>query len=119
MALLTDIIQEKCPKCSEGKIFNKKGNIFLLQLPKMNPTCPVCHHKFEKETGYFFGAMYVSYALTVAQMVAIFVIGLLLTDNYVYIITAIAILLVLLSTYNFRMSRVLWIYMLDGKNKNI
>ena len=29
----------------------------------MHPTCPVCDHKFEREPGYFVGAMYVSYAL--------------------------------------------------------
>ena len=29
----------------------------------MYRTCPVCDHRFEREPGYFVGAMYVSYAL--------------------------------------------------------
>jgi Protein of unknown function (DUF983) len=31
----------------------------------MNETCPSCHLKFEREPGYFVGAMYISYALAV------------------------------------------------------
>lgn len=29
----------------------------------MNDTCPVCGHAFEREAGFFQGAMYVSYGL--------------------------------------------------------
>jgi hypothetical protein len=31
----------------------------------MNERCPVCGLKFEREQGYFIGAMYVSYALAI------------------------------------------------------
>lgn len=85
----------------------------------MHANCPVCGHKFEKETGYFFGAMYVSYALTVAEMFAVFVIAQFFIDGFAPIIALIAVMAVLLSTFNFRMSRMLWIYMLDGKDKDI
>lgn len=119
MSIIADIFQEKCPKCSQGKVFYKKGNPLLFQMPRMNPTCPVCHHKFEKETGYFFGSMYVSYGLTVAEMIAVFIIARLFTESFVTIIIIIAILAVLLSTFNFRLSRMIWIYMLDGKNHDV
>ena len=29
----------------------------------MNETCPACEHRFERESGFFQGAMYVSYVL--------------------------------------------------------
>lgn len=119
MSLITDIFQEKCPKCGEGRAFYKKGNPLLFQMPRMHANCPVCGHKFEKETGYFFGAMYVSYALTVAEMFAVFVIAQFFIDGFAPIIALIAVMAVLLSTFNFRMSRMLWIYMLDGKDKDI
>ena len=32
----------------------------------MNTCCPVCDLKFERESGYFLGAMYVSYGLGLA-----------------------------------------------------
>jgi len=35
----------------------------------MNERCPSCALKFEREEGYFLGAMYISYALGVAVIV--------------------------------------------------
>ena len=119
MSLITDIFQEKCPKCGQGHAFYKKGNPLLFQMPRMHANCPVCGHKFEKETGYFFGAMYVSYALTVAEMFAVFIIAQFFIEGFAPIIALIAVMAILLSTFNFRMSRMLWIYMLDGKGKDI
>lgn len=119
MSTLVDIFQEKCPKCGKGQAFYKKGNPLLFQMPRMHKYCPVCHHQFEKETGYFFGSMYVSYALTVAEMIAVFLISQFFTDSYVTIVVIIAIMAVLLSTFNFRLSRMMWIYLLDGKDREI
>ena len=34
----------------------------------MNPTCPVCGHRFEREQGFFQGAMYVSWVLGVTYL---------------------------------------------------
>lgn len=119
MSVFTDIITEKCPKCSEGQVFYKKGNPLLFQMPRMHQHCPNCGHKFEKETGYFFGSMYVSYALTVAEMIAFFLIAFLFTKSIITIIIGIAVMSVLLSTYNFRLSRMIWIHMLDGKGREV
>ncbi len=33
---------------------------------KMHAECPGCHFKFEREYGYFVGAIYLNYAATVA-----------------------------------------------------
>lgn len=119
MSVLFNILREKCPKCEEGKVFAEKGNIFLLRLPKMNPTCSHCQHKFEKEPGYFFGSMFVSYAVTVAEMIPFFFIANLFIDSYVTIVVLIGLLSILMSTFNFRFSRMIWMYLLDGKDKNI
>ncbi len=34
----------------------------------MNPTCPVCGHRFEREPGFFQGAMYVSYGIGIVYL---------------------------------------------------
>ena len=36
----------------------------------MSPTCLACHLKFEREQGYFLGAIYINYAVTVLCMLA-------------------------------------------------
>jgi uncharacterized protein (DUF983 family) len=58
---IAGIVGLKCPECRHGKVFE---NWFL----KMNPTCPVCKLKFEREPGYFLGAMYFSYALAIPPL---------------------------------------------------
>ncbi|MCG2611950.1 DUF983 domain-containing protein [Flavobacterium sp. SM15] len=119
MSVLMNILGEKCPKCEKGKVFAEKGNIFLLRMPKMNTSCSHCHHKFEKEPGYFFGSMFVSYAVAVAEMVVFFLIVNQFVESYLTIVIMIAFLSLIMSTFNFRFSRMLWIYLLDGKDKKI
>jgi len=65
---ISAILHQKCPRCHSGAIF--RSSIFR-GFVKMNERCPVCDLKFEREEGYFLGAMYISYGLAL-----IFIIGL-------------------------------------------
>ena len=58
---------QRCPRCGEGRIYERGM--------KMNERCPVCNLHFERERGYFLGAMYVSYAMATAFLVVALVIG--------------------------------------------
>lgn len=119
MSAIIDIITEKCPKCGKGHVFNRKGNPLLFQMPRMNEHCSECNHKFEKEPGYFFGSMFVSYAIAVAEMIIFFFLIHSFEDRIPVLILMIALLSILLSTFNFRLSRMVWIYMLDGRNRQV
>lgn len=68
MSQIKHMLKGNCPNCHKGDIFKTSGNIFKFKMPKMNESCPVCGYRFERETGFFFGAMYVSYALAAAEM---------------------------------------------------
>ncbi|MBZ5562907.1 MAG: DUF983 domain-containing protein [Acidobacteriia bacterium] len=59
---LGGILHQLCPRCGQGKIFCT--SIFRL-FPRLNERCPVCGLKFEREQGYFLGAMVVSYILAI------------------------------------------------------
>lgn len=114
MMKIAGIIKGKCPNCKKGNIFESKGNIFLLRMPKMNERCSHCNLKFEKETGFFFGAMFVSYALAVAEMVASLVIFWVFIDLApLTVFMIIAVIAILTSTFNFRVSRAIWIYLFN------
>lgn len=54
---LSAILRLRCPRCLEGKVFS--GSF------AMNERCPVCGHRFGREPGYFVGAMYFSYMMSV------------------------------------------------------
>lgn len=47
----------RCPRCGKGRIY---AGWFA-----MNPQCDSCGLEFEREQGYYVGAMYVNYGLTV------------------------------------------------------
>jgi hypothetical protein len=78
----------------------------------MNERCPVCGLKFEREPGYFLGAMYVSYGLgivTVAIITALlwWLTGWWITKSTIW---AVFIFLPLVPTISL-LARVLWIYL--------
>jgi len=77
----------------------------------MNRTCPVCRIAFEREPGYFLGAMYFSYAMGVAATAPLVALGLVLKWSFPVIGVASIALLVLLSPLVFRYSRTFWMYM--------
>ncbi|MFV8464586.1 DUF983 domain-containing protein [Flavobacterium sp. LB1P62] len=110
---IVHILNNDCPHCLEGKVFKEKNIFFNIGFPKMNPYCSHCQFKFEKEPGYFFGAMYVNYGLTVAQGIATYIIAqFFFTETFdLKIIPIIAGVIVIMASFNIRFSRLLWIYM--------
>jgi hypothetical protein len=77
----------------------------------MYDTCPVCNLKFNREQGYFLGAMYVSYGMSILPVLA-----LVLVFWYVAKWSYTAALLGAFLAYlpfvplAVRFSRVIWIY---------
>lgn len=107
--------KSKCPQCRSGKLFTHSfynlGN-FL----KNHEHCPVCKVKFEKETGFFWAAMYISYGINVAiALIAGVSISFLVEDPSVntYIFSIVG-LVVLGSTLIFRYSRMIALYSVGG-----
>jgi uncharacterized protein (DUF983 family) len=116
MSKIKNILGGKCPKCNKGDVFDGSGNILLLRSPKMHDTCSHCQHKFEIEPGFFFGAMYVSYGMIVAEMVAIFIIANSVVESSVGLLIVVITSIVLLSFFNFKYSRLIWMYMFTKKD---
>lgn len=116
---LFHILNNDCPHCSQGKVFKENNIFFKFSFPKMNEHCPHCHYKFQKEPGYFFGAMYVNYGLTVAQSIATYVIAqFFFKETFdLRIIPIIMVVIIALSTFNIRFSRLLWLYMFKNYSK--
>jgi hypothetical protein len=82
----------------------------------MNEHCPHCGLRFEVEPGYFYGAMYVSYAFSGGLALLLGFTLFYAFDNpsgWVYAIV-VAIGVVLISPTNFRLSRVIWLHYVAG-----
>ena len=109
---LLALLMQKCPKCREGRIF--RGQI------TMNAECPVCGLRFEREQGYFLGAMYFSYFLSVPILGLLILVLYLLLPNLRIEFTILLATLAYLPFVPlvFRYSRVLWIYFERWANPN-
>ena len=59
----------KCPKCAQSNLFTDPNPYHFKKLGDMPVVCPNCALPFTPEPGFYYGAMYVSYALTVAMSV--------------------------------------------------
>jgi hypothetical protein len=111
-------VEAKCPRCRRGKMF--VSPVYSLKSHKMNEFCPHCHMKFEIEPGYFYAAMYVSYSLNVAEIVTTAILTFYLSGGsespmlYIGVIFGIVILL---SPFNYRYSRVILLHWLSPKVK--
>lgn len=68
---LYSIVRQKCPRCHEGDLFLNKNPYNLNMLDKMPPRCPVCGCDFVRETGFYYGAMMISHALTTVMAVIV------------------------------------------------
>src|SRR5438552_2272733 len=56
--MLTALLRLRCPRCREGRLFRSTF--------EMADPCPVCGLLYEREPGYFMGALFCSYALALA-----------------------------------------------------
>lgn len=102
------ILHGLCPRCRQGRIFSRS---LFAGLPKMNDLCPACGLKFEREPGYFLGAMYISYAMGVAVMALLIVIFWLTTNwRLEKLIIAGAIALLPFAPFITVFARVLWLH---------
>ena len=118
------LLNNRCPKCYEGKIFIARA-YDLRRVSEMPKNCPVCGEDFGREPGFYFGAAYVSYALTVALWIAVLV-ALTCFDAWgwmefgmfshpvTFLGTGITVLLVLMPLI-YRLSRSIWIAMFTHK----
>lgn len=81
----------------------------------MHEECPYCDHRFELEPGYFLGAMYVSYALTIAESVTGYMIARYFTTSLAPILPVIVVVILLMTFINYRYSRLIWMYVFTWK----
>jgi uncharacterized protein DUF983 len=102
------MLLQRCPRCLRGSVF--RGPI------AMNPACPMCSYDFEREEGYFTGAMYISYTLALAALFVMFGIATLFWHNYsmggVGVLFGILMVpFLILVPVLFRYSRVVWLHL--------
>ena len=83
----------------------------------MNASCPVCGHRFEREQGFFQGAMYVSWLMSVTYLALLAVLAqqfLVPPVGIVWSVAIVVVIHVLCIPAVFRYSRVIWAHLNVG-----
>jgi uncharacterized protein (DUF983 family) len=108
--LFMKIINEKCPNCGKGEVYEKKKKV--IELPIMKEDCTECGYHFDREPGYFLGAMYISYALAVLQGIFTFLLLYTFLPNIptIWVVAIILLVISLFSMKNYKLSRIIYIH---------
>ena len=116
---LFSVLNNKCPRCHEGDFLVEKNPLRLNKAFKMHERCSHCDLKYMMEPSFFYGAMYVSYGLTVAISIAIFILlKIIFGSDLIYSFIAIVVGLILLSPFTLRLSRIIWINIFVNYDKS-
>ncbi|MFM9944239.1 MAG: DUF983 domain-containing protein [Bacteroidia bacterium] len=112
------LITGKCPKCHQGKVFTHSF-YNVMHYSQIHKSCPHCGVKFESELGFFWGAMYFSYALNVGvSIITGFSLFFFFNDPefWVYISVIIPIMIIL-TPVMMRFSRLMMMYVVAPYRK--
>jgi uncharacterized protein (DUF983 family) len=116
---LNSILTGSCPKCQNESMYVEKNIFKLTKILSMNDHCSHCGLKYQIEPSFFYGAMYVSYALNVAVGVAAFIIAYLFFNSSLkQAFIAIIISIIVAFPYVMRLSRNIYINLFVSYNEN-
>ncbi|WP_179321196.1 DUF983 domain-containing protein [Winogradskyella helgolandensis] len=117
---LYSILFGVCPKCHQESMYQNKNPYVLSEVIKMRESCSHCHTKYQIEPSFFYGSMYVSYAVGIAFAVAAFIISYNILE-FSLMIAFISIIgtLIVFAPIIMRLSRNIWINIFMSYDKEL
>lgn len=117
---LYSILFGKCPKCHQELMYQTKNPYHLSETLKMHDRCGHCGTKYKIEPSFFYGSMYVSYAVGVAFAIATFIISYILFESsllgsFICIVGTLICLMPIIM----RLSRNIWINFFMSYDPNL
>lgn len=104
------MIMNKCSRCHTGDVFESKNPYKLSKMFSMHKNCSHCGLKYEKEPSFFYGALYVSYAITSGWFIIAYVLqNTLFNLELLTFAVGITVFITLVSPLTLRWSRLIWL----------
>ncbi len=103
------ILKMRCPRCQEGEFFVSTP-YNLKKAGDIHEHCPKCDLKYSREPGFYYGAMYVAYALGVALFVTFWAsFNLFLPEVSVWWqVGIISFVSIVAAPLNYALSKIIW-----------
>ena len=110
ISTLKSIYQCKCPRCHKGDMF-LRGKLLTSKFSVMNKSCSHCGQVFEPEPGYYFGAMFISYAINTALFITAWVALSIVKPDYSLslLLSLLGLTVLIFLPFMYRVSRSIWI----------
>jgi len=113
-------IRLKCARCRQGDMFVSKNSYDLKNFTRMHKRCLHCGQNFEPEAGFYYGAMFLSYAVGVVQSLILFsLLHFLFRIDTLWSFITVAVVWIGISPYLFRFSRALWLSLFVNYHRDI
>jgi uncharacterized protein (DUF983 family) len=100
---LVAVVKQRCPRCLQGQVFATPF--------RMRAQCAGCGLTFEREPGYFTGAMYLSYAVAIFATAPVWLAMMWFGRSLGEVLLVVGPLLIAGSLWLFRYARVLWLHL--------
>ncbi len=112
---LYSIVTGKCPRCHEDRMYVNRNPYAISDTMTMHDHCRHCGLKYKMEPNFFFGAMFVSYALAVlAGIITFLITWYVFRTGLINAFIAIFVILILLMPVIVRLSRNIYINIFVG-----
>ena len=107
---LYSILKFKCPRCHKGEFLESRNVYNFKKAGNIRKKCDFCALKYSREPGFYFGAMFVSYALGVALFVTIWIATVIIYPGYSaeLLLEIIIGAMIILGPYLYALSKIIW-----------
>lgn len=120
ISALYSVFNNRCPRCHKGDVFKYKNPYNLSNLFNMHARCSHCDLLYEKETGFFYGAMYASYGLSVGWFIVWYAIqSFFLNLDTLGFAIGLVISIILMSPLSLRWSRLIWLNLFYSYDRKV
>ena len=100
---MISLFRNLCPGCQKGAVFSG--------IYSMNATCEFCGFQFEKEPGYYLGAMVISYVLGAFSMIpSVIALVFWFEVPWVWVVILPSLQVILMNPFLYRWSRLAWLH---------
>lgn len=108
--MLYSMLTNKCSRCHQGDIFISKNPYNLSSMFKLHSNCSHCNLKYEREPSFFYGALYVSYAISSGWFMILFALqSYILNWDTLYFILFFSFFIIAVAPLTLRWSRIIWL----------
>ena len=117
--ILYSVVTNKCARCHKGKVFENNNPYSVRNGLTIKTQCSECGLKYEKEPGFFYGALYVSYALSSGIFIVLYLSDALWIHMETWLLlTLVTTAIIGLYPCNYRWGRLFWLNFFVRYDKN-